>query len=74
MIILRSNLGIVSQTRTMEISGYEGKIFHQIFLDLSKVSDTIDRKRLALLLHDYGLGPRGLAMLEATWTDSSLGP
>ena len=52
----------------------EGKLLFQVFLDLTKAYDMVDRERLFLLLEDYGMGPRCHAVLQATWTDSVLVP
>ena len=46
----------------------------QVFLDLTKAYDTVDRERLFLLLKDCGMGPRCLTVLQATWEGSLLVP
>ena len=52
----------------------EGKVLYQVFLDLTKAYDTVDQERLFLLLKDYGMGPRCLTVLQATWGGSLLVP
>ena len=52
----------------------EGTVLYEIFLDLTKAYDTVDRERLFLLLSDYGVGPKCLAVLRTTWTGGLLVP
>jgi hypothetical protein len=39
------------------------KPWHQIFLDLHKVYNTMDRKKTLKILADYGVGPKALRVI-----------
>jgi Reverse transcriptase (RNA-dependent DNA polymerase) len=52
----------------------KGKMLSQVFLDLSKAYDTLDRDRTILLLLAYGVGPRSLRLLQNFWDNLQLVP
>jgi Reverse transcriptase (RNA-dependent DNA polymerase) len=52
----------------------QGKTLSQVFLDLSKAYDTLDRDRTIQLLQAYGVGPRSLRILENFWENLQLVP
>jgi Reverse transcriptase (RNA-dependent DNA polymerase) len=45
----------------------EGKTMFQVFLDLSKAYDTVDRRKLIHVLKAYGLGTNTTMILENFW-------
>jgi Reverse transcriptase (RNA-dependent DNA polymerase) len=53
---------------------HQGRTLSQVFLDLSKAYDTLDRPRTLALLQAYGLGPNLSKMLENFWNNLRLVP
>ena len=49
-----------------------GKPLYQIFLDLSKAYDSIDRSRALAILQGYGIGPNSLRFLRNVWMSQIL--
>ncbi|MGL4351544.1 MAG: RNA-directed DNA polymerase [Plesiomonas shigelloides] len=58
----------------MQRARQAGKVYYQVFLDLSKAYDTVDRTRLRQVLQAYGLGPRVLRFLDNSWDGSGVVP
>jgi hypothetical protein len=58
----------------MQRARQAGKVYYQVFLDLSKAYDTVDRTRLRQVLQAYGLGPRVLRFLDNSWEGSGVVP
>jgi retron-type reverse transcriptase len=52
----------------------QGKTLSQVFLDLSKAYDTLDRDRTIELLQAYGVGPRSIRILRNFWNNLQLVP
>ena len=50
-----------------ELADMLGKILYQVFLDLKKAFDTINRERLLQVMAAYGVGPRLLQLIRAYW-------
>ena len=58
----------------MQRTRMAGKVYYQVFLDLCKAYDTVDRDRLRLVLQAYGIGPRLLRFLDNSWEGSGVVP
>jgi hypothetical protein len=58
----------------MQLAKREGRVYHQVFLDLSKAYDTLDRERLYMVMEAYGMGPRMLRLLKTAWAGSGVVP
>jgi Reverse transcriptase (RNA-dependent DNA polymerase) len=58
----------------LDRSIHQGKTLSQIYLDLSKAYDTLDRERTIQLLQSYGVGPRSLRVLQKFWDNLLLVP
>ena len=52
-----------------ECSLYNGETLFQVFLDLTKAYDTLDRERTLTILSTYGVGPNTIRLMEAFWKD-----
>jgi Reverse transcriptase (RNA-dependent DNA polymerase) len=52
----------------------QGRCLYQLFLDLSKAYDTLDRARTLELLQRYGMGPNLLGLLRNFWVNLQLVP
>ena len=50
-----ANLTLIDQRHSQHIQ--EGVQYHQVFLDLSKAYDTVDKGRMIMILKGYGVGP-----------------
>ena len=51
-----------------------GATYHQIFLDLSKAFDTVDRERLFLVMKAYGMGFRSIQFFRKCWDQAFVAP
>lgn len=51
----------------MQLAHIQSRPLYQIFLDLSKVYDTLDQSQTLQLLKQYGMGPRLLQLLTHFW-------
>jgi exonuclease III len=65
---------ILETKLAMQLAKREGRMYYQVFLDLSKAYDTLDRERLYLVMEAYGMGPNILRLLKNTWADSGVVP
>ena len=58
---IRKNRGcsraIIEAKLEMQLARQEGVQYHQVFLDLSKAYDTVDKGRMIMILKGYGVGP-----------------
>ena len=51
----------------MQLASYLCQPLYQIFLDLSKAYDTLDRDRTMSILEAYGIGPHVRSIIRAVW-------
>ena len=51
---------------------YKGETLFQVFLDLTKAYDTLDRERTLLIMEQYGVGPNIIRLLKMFWNDLEL--
>jgi hypothetical protein len=58
----------------MQLARRKGRVYQQIFLDLSKAYSTLDRERLYLVMEAYGIGPHTMRLLRVLWADSGVVP
>lgn len=65
---------IVEARMNLDYSIQQGRALYQVFLDLKKAYDTLDRQRTLQLLQAYGLGPNLLGILSAFWNNLQLVP
>lgn len=52
----------------------QGETLFQVFLDLTKAYDTLDRERTLLILEQYGVGPNVCRILRTFWDRLQLCP
>ena len=69
-----SGTGSAIMEAKLQISHAErdGKILYQVFLDLTKAYDTIDRPRMLEILTAYSMGPNMLLILKNFWEDQKI--
>ena len=58
----------------MQLAIRSGHPLYQIFLDLTKAYDTLDRARTLDILRGYGVGPNICRLLQCVWTNDTLIP
>jgi hypothetical protein len=58
----------------MQMAKRKGQVYHQIFLDLSKAYDNLDRERLYEIMEAYGMGPLTMRLLRNAWEGSGVVP
>lgn len=65
---------ILEARLNLDVSIQKGIPMHQIFLDLTKAYDTLDRKRTLDILERYGLGPNLIRLLRTFWDNLQVVP
>ena len=64
----RGTFTVVGETKlTMQLATCRSDTLYQIYLDLSKAYDSIDRTKIVQLLKKYHVGPRILKYIETVW-------
>jgi len=58
----------------MQLMHRIGKPLYQIFIDVSKAYDGLDRDRTLMTLQDYGVGDRTLRILNTFWDAHTIIP
>jgi hypothetical protein len=58
---------LIETKLAMQLAQRDSRPWYQIFLDLTKAFDSIDRERLLKVLAQYGVGPRIIRLLRNFW-------
>jgi hypothetical protein len=58
----------------MQIFACEANPLFQVFLDLTKAYDSLDRDRTMAILAAYGIGPRTCRLIQAIWDSDTMFP
>jgi hypothetical protein len=58
----------------MQLASYLCQPLFQIFLDLSKAYDNLDRERIMSLMEAYGIGPHTRSIINALWEHELMVP
>ena len=58
----------------MQLASYLGHPLYQIYMDLTKAYDTLDRNRTLSLLKAYGVGPHTCSLIEEIWEWETIVP
>ena len=58
----------------MQLAFRQQTPYYQIFIDLRKAYDTLDRERTIKILQGYGVGPRIIKLLRRVWDDDCCVP
>ena len=62
-----TSTAIMETKLRMQLACRQGWPYYQVFLDLSKAYDTLDRDRTILILQHYGVGPNLIRILKTFW-------
>ena len=66
----RGTFTAIGETKIdMQVATCQSDTLYQVFVDLSKAYDSIDRERVLKLLKHYGMGPRLCACIEKVWDE-----
>jgi hypothetical protein len=58
----------------MQLFACEANPLFQVFLDLTKAYDSLDRDRTMVILAAYGIGPRTCRLIQAIWDSDTMFP
>src|SRR4029079_6690653 len=65
---------IIEAKLRMQLRMRQDASLHQVFIDLSKAYDSIDRERMLQVLVAYGVGERTIRILRFLWDDHIVVP
>lgn len=60
---------IIEAKLAQELAAFHQEAFYEIFLDLKKAYDTVDRGRALDIFQQYGVGPKAIRLLQTFWED-----
>jgi len=69
-----TNTAILEVKLGMQFAWTQPCPYFQIFLDLHKAYDSLDRERVLKILDGYGVGPHALQFLRTNWSRTTLFP
>ena len=69
-----TSTAIIETKLRMQLAYRQQRPYYQIFLDLRKAYDAVDRSRMIAVLRGYGVGPNVIAFLEAVWENDNCVP
>ena len=69
-----TDTAILEAKLQMQLAAREGDPLFQVFLDLTKAYDTLDRERTMAILEGYGVGPNIRHFIETVWDGDTLVP
>jgi len=63
----RTGMACLEAKLAVQLAYRTGRPLYYIYLDFAKAYDSLDRSRTLILLHDYGVGPNTICLIELFW-------